>query len=426
MGNLTSDGTTAYTYNAEGRPITAGGVQVFYDAFGRAVEWLNGSTYTQLVYTPTGQKLAFMNGSTLNQYFAPLVAGVQAVYNSSGLQYYRHADWLGSVRFISKPDGTVYGDQAYAPFGESYAVSGTGPYDFTGQTKDTVGVAYDFLFRQYSQVQSRWQVPDPAGLAAVDLTNPQTWNRYAYVGNNPLSNVDPLGLYLAEGCDDTPGGDCPWGWSGIWSIGSCWDCFGGGGGGGRGGGGNGGGGGGGGGSQQQPINFPNETLGLPNGFPTNPWGIWGAIIPTAQCGDITCPQIGSGLQPSASLGGGPIFTGQGLLNLLELGWTVGSEIFAATAQAAFVDPNMRLFGTHYCGLGGGGSLSSLNPEVDAACKAHDKCYKDIGAGSVINLTSYSAAVQACNQQLCNQVRQIGGLSAESIGSYFSYGPNACH
>jgi len=33
--------------------------------------------------------------------------------------------------------------------------------------------------------------PDPAGMAAADPSNPQSWNRYAYVMNNPLGYVDP-------------------------------------------------------------------------------------------------------------------------------------------------------------------------------------------------------------------------------------------
>ena len=36
--------------------------------------------------------------------------------------------------------------------------------------------------------------PDPAGMAAVDPTNPQSWNRYAYVMNNPLNFIDFVGL----------------------------------------------------------------------------------------------------------------------------------------------------------------------------------------------------------------------------------------
>ena len=32
--------------------------------------------------------------------------------------------------------------------------------------------------------------------------NPQTWNRYAYVNNNPLAMIDPLGLDSGNPCDD--------------------------------------------------------------------------------------------------------------------------------------------------------------------------------------------------------------------------------
>ena len=90
---------------------------------------------------------------------------------------------------------------AYAPFGEGYA-GGIPWYQFTASgNASTVydsegggGTLHDFQYRHYSPGQGRWISPDPAGLAAVDPTNPQTWNRYAYVANNPLSFVDPSGL----------------------------------------------------------------------------------------------------------------------------------------------------------------------------------------------------------------------------------------
>jgi len=64
-------------------------------------------------------------------------------------------------------------------------------------------------------VQGRWLSPDPAGLGAVDPANPQTWNRYAYVGNNPLSLIDPLGADAYEGCDRNLQ---PWCFEGSWTA----------------------------------------------------------------------------------------------------------------------------------------------------------------------------------------------------------------
>jgi len=86
----------------------------------------------------------------------------------------------------------VLQDNAYAPYGENYAVQGpTYPdYSFTGQHSD-VSNLLDFVFREYHLSQGRWMSPDPLG---GDVTNPQSLNRYAYVGNNPLSFIDPLGL----------------------------------------------------------------------------------------------------------------------------------------------------------------------------------------------------------------------------------------
>lgn len=55
--------------------------------------------------------------------------------------------------------------------------------------------------RLYHYDQNRWISPDPAGLSAVDPSDPQTWNRYSYGRGNPLAAIDPSGLTSY----------CPWG-----------------------------------------------------------------------------------------------------------------------------------------------------------------------------------------------------------------------
>lgn len=213
-GDMAADNSHAYSWDTENKLTgidsgTASGICQTYDALERVVEQGKGSacatnptSSTEIVYSPSGAKLALMNGSSLVKAFVSLPGDAQAVYNSSGLQYYRHPDWLGSSRLASTSSRTLYYSGAYAPFGENYVPSGTQDLSFTGQNQDTessgaggAGGLYDFPYREHSPVQGRWLSPDPAGLAAVSPTDPQSWNRYAYVGNRPLNSIDPLGLF---------------------------------------------------------------------------------------------------------------------------------------------------------------------------------------------------------------------------------------
>jgi len=197
-GNVIKDGFHSYTWDAEGLPHSFDSLVFTYDALGRAVEDSGG---TQLVYSPLGGRLGFMSGQTYQTGRVPLVAGAWARYLPSGLTEYRHSDWLGSVRLSSTPSqGPPYYDGAYAPYGESYAEMGTTDRQFTGKREDTVGDLYDFPFREYHSTQGRWLSPDPAGLAAADLANPQSLNRYAYVMNSPTTLVDPTGSHFILPC----------------------------------------------------------------------------------------------------------------------------------------------------------------------------------------------------------------------------------
>ncbi len=113
---------------------------------------------------------------------------------AGGPPRHAHSDQLGSERLAAWANQTLVSEEVYAPFGEAYAGAGAGEQMLTGKGQRLAAGIHDFPFCHYSPAQGRWLSPDPSGLAAVNPANPQSWNAYAYVANQPLSATDPLGL----------------------------------------------------------------------------------------------------------------------------------------------------------------------------------------------------------------------------------------
>lgn len=123
----------------------------------------------------------------------------EAADGGERLRYY-HVDHLGSTRAITDEQGGVVARYDFYPFGEFAAVSGAEADDkrrlFTGHERDrgaggsTDDIDY-MIGRYYAPAYGRFLSIDPAD-ARTDA--PQSWNRYAYVLNNPLINTDPTGF----------------------------------------------------------------------------------------------------------------------------------------------------------------------------------------------------------------------------------------
>jgi RHS repeat-associated protein len=83
---------------------------------------------------------------------------------------------------------------------------------FTGKERDTESGNDYFGARYYGSSMGRFMSPDPMGMSLADPTNPQSFNLYSYVLNNPLTNIDPTGLDCVkdngDGTVTTNTGDC--------------------------------------------------------------------------------------------------------------------------------------------------------------------------------------------------------------------------
>ncbi len=214
-GNMTNDGSHTYFYDAENRLAQVDGTFgtcstatacYTYDALGRRVEKTTGSTKHDSIYDLSGNVVAdwCTNCGTFTGWDIGYIYlnGQLAAQYSNGTTYFVHPDHLGSTRLVTGLNQAVVQNLDYLPFGElNSSNSGITTHEFTGDERDAETGLDHTWFRQYSSSLGRWMHPDPAGLAAVDPGNPQSWNRYAYVLDNPLNLIDPLGL-CPPGADD--------------------------------------------------------------------------------------------------------------------------------------------------------------------------------------------------------------------------------
>jgi RHS repeat-associated protein len=158
-------------------------------------------TTTDYVFNATGQRVSEWNGTTHVQQKGKYYWGANPVaYYAGNATHFEHQDWLGTERARTTYNASVEGSFTSLPFGDGYTPSGADgdANHFAMLDHDTETNTDHAQFRQYSNSQGRWMRPDPDG-GSYKIRNPQSFNRYVYTANRPLSITDPLGL---DGPDD--------------------------------------------------------------------------------------------------------------------------------------------------------------------------------------------------------------------------------
>lgn len=189
-GNLIFEGTTSYTWNARNQLVATsqGGASFGYDAAGRRRSRSASGISLQTLYDGWNPIQLQQAGAAMESRLFGL--GLDEIYGrtkSSTSQSYL-TDALGSVLELANPDHSAQAAYTYSAYGQTTESPGAGwnLIKYTAREQDTASLYY-YRNRYYSPLTSRFISEDPIGLeGGVNL--------YAYVGGNPISFVDPVGL----------------------------------------------------------------------------------------------------------------------------------------------------------------------------------------------------------------------------------------
>ncbi|MFK5948222.1 MAG: RHS repeat-associated core domain-containing protein [Methylococcales bacterium] len=170
-GNVTSNGMRNFIYNLANQMTNSGSNRYVYDGYNRRVKTQDSKGTSYSMYSQSGRLLyREVNGDPISYIFLgdKLIAkeGIMPASSDSRMHY--------------------------KPFGDSIEQA-KDEVGYTGHKFDTdLGLSY-MQARYYDPVIGRFYSNDPIGYRGV-----HSFNRYAYVNNNPYKYVDPSGM-CAEG-----------------------------------------------------------------------------------------------------------------------------------------------------------------------------------------------------------------------------------
>jgi RHS repeat-associated protein len=184
--------STSYGYDAENRRVM------------RSSEWGWGVPTAELYFYG-------VDGSRMGTYQVNLVGysltiqPAEVNLHFAGRLIKAGANWVGTDRL-----GSVVKSESerlrYFPWGEEQVTTTQNRDKFGTYYRDSTGLDYADQ-RYYSSQHGRFLTPDPYR-ASGGRAEPQSWNRYTYVENDPVNFADPRGLLRR-----CPAGTSSTGWS---------------------------------------------------------------------------------------------------------------------------------------------------------------------------------------------------------------------
>jgi len=184
-----------HLYDNENRlvQVVRGGDTIIYayDPLGRRIAKSVNSVVTWYVYDGNAILAAYdLSGTVTARYAHGLNIDEPLAVQQGSVKSFYHADGLGSIVALTNAAGSVVHTYSYDSFGNIMPSGGINqPYTYTAREYDNETGLYYYRARYYDPKAGRFVTRDPIGFEGGDV------NLYGYVKNNPISFVDPYGLW---------------------------------------------------------------------------------------------------------------------------------------------------------------------------------------------------------------------------------------